>query len=277
MLDLSDDEIAAFARARRSGAAWAIVAACALAACVLAPGVARADHTMGMSGHRHHDASVVSLGLSFEAADYDNEFFTGSYQGVAPSLAWMHGRFGAQATVGLYHLTENGLTRYGAGDVMVAGHAAVVTGEEAEAGVALHVMAPTGDERAFGMGHVMAMPSLWATWRPGSFAVMASAGYSRALTSLGGAHQHGWMPLVDPMNPQELTWSAGGQLAVHQALRVGGRAFGAVPIGTGITRVIGAGRVAWETERTSTGLELQLGLAGDPFELRGVVDTALRF
>jgi hypothetical protein len=41
--------------------------------------------------------------------------------------------------------------------------------------------------------------------------------------------------------------------------------------------VIGAGRVAWGTPRVSTAFELQLGIAGDPFTIRGVVDTALRF
>jgi hypothetical protein len=60
-------------------------------------------------------------------------------------------------------------------------------------------------------------------------------------------------------------------------VRVGARAAGGIPIGAGAMRMIGAGRVAWGTPRITTGVELQLGVAGDPFTLRGVVDTALRF
>ena len=41
--------------------------------------------------------------------------------------------------------------------------------------------------------------------------------------------------------------------------------------------MIGAGRVAWGTSRVTTGFELQFGAVGDPFKVRGVVDTQLRF
>jgi hypothetical protein len=142
------------------------------------------------------------------------------------------------------------------------------------------MMFPTGSELDnLGMGHTMAMPSAWATWRTAPLTVAASAGYGRALVDLGdGAHHdHGPLPLVDPMNMQELTWSAAADVDVGHGLQVGGRARGGVPIGTGHTRAIGGGRLAWGTPRISTGLEIQVGLAGDPFTVRGVVDTALRF
>jgi hypothetical protein len=240
-----------------------------------AVGVARADHDMAMS--EGHGGSDLSVGLSLEAAEFETALYVGSYQGVAPSVGWMHGALGARATVGLYHLIENGLGTYGVGDAMVAGHATVVATDMLQAGVALHVMWPTGSETAgLGMGHVMAVPSVWATWRSSPVTLSASGGYGRALTALGG-HDHGPMPLVDPMNLQELTWSAGADLDVGHGIRVGGRTFGALPIGTGVTRVIGAGRVAWGTPRVTTAFELQLGVTGDPFTIRGVVDTALRF
>src|SRR5213078_935367 len=150
-------------------------------------------------GHRG-DVSEVSVGLSVEAAKIDTTFYVGSYQAVTPSLGWMHGWFGASATLALYHLTENGLSLYGPGDAMLAGHAAVIATEAVHAGVALHVMAPTGSElHGLGMGHVMVAPSAWATWRAAPFSVAASGGYGRALVDLGGAHHdHGPMPLVDP-------------------------------------------------------------------------------
>jgi hypothetical protein len=250
----------------------------ALAALGAAPRRARADHDMAM--HDGHGAAPsLSIGLAFAAAQFENMTYIGSYQGIAPSLTWMHGRFGAGATIALYHLTENGLSRYGAGDAMMSGHVMVYGGESVQAGAALHAMVPTGSDRhGFGMGHAMAMPSLWATWRGSPVVVKASAGYGRALTSLAGSHHaHGPWPLVDPMNLEELTWAAGAELEVGRGVKAGGRTLGAVPIGDGMTRVIGAGRVAWGTSRVSTALELQVGLAGDPFTVRGVVETALRF
>jgi hypothetical protein len=245
----------------------------------LGAGVARADHEMTMSEHHHAASSELSVGVSVEAAAFDTMLYVGSYQGITPSLGWMHGRFGVVATVGLYHLTENGLSLYGLGDAMVAGHATVVSTGALQAGVALHAMVPTASERdRFGMGHVMAMPSAWGTWRAHPLKLTASAGYSRAVTALGGGHHdHGSSPLVDPMNMQELTWSAGGDLEVGHGVQVGGRALGGIPIGVGRTRLIGGGRVAWGTPRVATAFELQLGIAGDPFTIRGVVETSLRF
>src|SRR6185503_18145681 len=124
-------------------------------------GLARADHAMAMSGH-HHGASEVSLGVSLEAAEFDTRLYVGSYQGIAPSVGWMSGRIGAIAAIGLYHITENGLSRYGFGDAMVAAHVTAVATDAFDTGVALHMMWPTGSEIAgLGMGHMMAMPSLW--------------------------------------------------------------------------------------------------------------------
>jgi hypothetical protein len=210
----------------------------------LMPGVARADHDMATMSENRQGGSELSVGLSVEAAEFDTTYYVGSYQGITPSLGWVRGRFGASAMIGLYHLTENGLSTYGAGDAMLGGMATVIDGEALRAGVALHAMLPTG--------------------------------YGRALVGLGG-HNHGLMPLVDPMNLQELTFSAAADLDVGHGLQVGARALGGVPIGTGQTHAIGGGRLAWGTPRVSTGLEVQVGLAGDPFTVRGVLDTALRF
>jgi len=258
---------------------WIGVAALVGSFALQGSGVAFADHEMAMSEHHQDDSSEISVGVSMEAAEFNTMVEVGSYQAIVPSLGWMRGRFGASATVGLYHLDENGLSVYGLGDTMIAGHATVVATEAAMAGVALHVMAPTGSElENLGMGHVMVMPSLWGAWRSHPLTIVASAGYGRAMTALGsGHHDHGLAPLVDPMNLQELTWSASADLDVGHGVQVGGRTLGGVPIGTGHLRAIGGGRVAWGTPRITTAFELQLGIAGDPFTIRGVVDTALRF
>jgi hypothetical protein len=244
-----------------------------------AVGSARAehDHSAMMMEHGDDDASEVSASVSLEAANYDNGDFVGSYQGVMPQLGWTHGRFGANAMIGLYHVEENGLAVNGVGDAMFSGHVTAWRSDSVQTGVSMHVMVPTGSEmQGLGMGHVMFMPSTWGNWHQDNLTVSASAGYSRAATSLGGGHQHGG-PLVDPMSLQELTWSAGGDLAVGAGVHVGARMLGGMAIGAGRDRVIGGSRVGWGTDRVSTGVELQLGLVGDPFSVRGVVDTALRF
>ncbi|HMG24878.1 MAG TPA: hypothetical protein VK607_26260 [Kofleriaceae bacterium] len=245
----------------------------------LAPaGVARADHDMAMSENHHGEVSELSVGLAVEAAEFDTRSYVGSYQAVTPSVGWMRGRFGAGAALSLYHLDENGRSLYGPGDAMLTGHVAVLRDDAIQAGAAVHVMLPSGSELDnLGMGHTMAMAGAWATWRARPLTVTASAGYARALVGDTGAHDHGAMPLVDPMNLQEATWSASAAVDVGRGVQVGGRALGGVAIGTGTSRVIGSGRVAWGTPRVSTGLEVQLGLAGDPFTIRGVLDTALRF
>ena len=244
-----------------------------------AAGVARADHDMAMS-ENHHAGPELSVGLSVEAAEFDDTAYVGSYEGVTPSVGWMRGRFGAGAAISVYHLSKNGLSSYGPGDAMLTGHATVIATGAVHGGVALHVMVPTGSElEGLGMGHVMVMPSGWASWHAAPVTVAASGGYGRAMVGLGGGggHDHGPMPLVDPMNLQELTWSASADVDVGHGVQLGGRTAGGVPIGGGLTRVIGGGRVAWGSSRISTALEAQLGIVGDPFTIRGVVETTLRF
>ncbi len=92
-------------------------------------------------------------------------------------------------------------------------------------------------------------------------------------------HVHGMQPLVEPMNMSEITWSGQGDLAIASGVSAGARVSGGVPVHSlgGITRVIGALGVAWGTRRVETSAELQAGIAGDPFTIRAVFATALRF
>jgi len=57
----------------------------------LVSGVAFADHEMTMSEHHHAASSELSVGLTVEAARFDNMLYAGSYQGILPSLGWMRG------------------------------------------------------------------------------------------------------------------------------------------------------------------------------------------
>jgi len=254
-----------------------------LATFVAAPGVVRAEHPHGYA-MADAGATQIAASIALEAASYDSGDYVGSYQAVMPQLAWTRGRFGASAAIGLYRLDKNGRDESGLGDAMATGHATLARWQPedlgvVQAGAALHVMVPTGSETAgLGMGHWMIMPSAWAAWQRAAWTATASAGYARAAISLDGAHHdHGPRPLVDPMNLQELTWSAGVERALGGGLAVAARTLGGAPIGHGRTRVIGGARVGWGGAHMSTGVELQLGLAGDPFSVRGVVDAALRF
>jgi hypothetical protein len=244
---------------------------------VMAPAVAMAEH--------HHHGMVTgeaeqgsfAAGLSLVAAQFDTMEYGGEYQGLVPSMRWSHDRFAVMANLGVYRLQKNGLELYGAGDAMVHGQARLVGDGHVNAGLALAVSAPTGDNlQGLGMGHPMVMPAAYGHWGKGMVSVDGSVGYGRAI---GGEshHAHGVWPLIEPMNMQEVTYAASADVVLAKQLRAGGRVSGAMPIGDGISRVIGGARVLWTEGRVDTAFEIQAGIAGDPFTLRGVLETALRF
>jgi hypothetical protein len=243
------------------------------------PGTAAADHQHGMVTGETKGASSFSAGLSLVAAKYDTMEYGGDYQGVVPAVRWANHRFSASANFGAYRLIKNGLERFGAGDAMAHGQAMLLERGNASTGIALAVSAPTGDQRAgLGMGHPMVMPAAYARWSERAFNLDGSIGYGRAFGSDAASHHdHGSGSLVDPMNLQEMTFTAGGDYALARQLRAGGRLSGAVPIGDGATRLVAGARVLWTEGRVDTAFEIQAGLAGDPFSVRGVLETALRF
>jgi hypothetical protein len=76
----------------------------------------------------------------------------------------------------------------------------------------------------------------------------------------------------------ELSWNAGSELQLAPQLSAGVRAAGGIPVDAeGSTRVVVGGRVAWREGRVDSAFEMQAGIAGDPFNVRGVVSTALSF
>ncbi len=244
----------------------------------LAPGAARAEHDHG-GGHHHPVDTVSSFAASvgLVAARYDTEVYAGDYQGVLPALGWMRGRFGASAAVGAYRLVENGLTRYGVSDVVLSAQATLAEANGAMFGVALAISLPTGDRYGgFGMGHMMVMPAVWGSGAMGRVRLGGSVGYGRAI---GGEahHDHGSWPLVDPMNLQELTWTANASVPLGSALQAGVKMSGGVPIGDGSNRVSGGVRAIWTQGQVETAFEVQAGFAGDPFILRGLVESAVHF
>lgn len=250
----------------------------ALAVGVYAPASARAEHDHG--GGHHHPVETVSTfgaGLGVVAARYDTKVYVGDYEGILPTLSWSRGRVGASASIGAYRLVENGLTRYGLSDVVLSGQVTVLEGGPAMAGVALPVSLPAGNhETGFGMGHVMVMPALWGMVALPAVRLGGSLGYGRAI---GGDthHDHGSWPLVDPMNLQELTWTANVLVPLGRTLQAGAKMSGGIPLGEGRNRVSGGLRAIFTQGPVETAFEIQAGIAGDPFLFRGLLESAVHF
>ena len=244
-------------------------------AVALSASSAWADHDH--AAHHAEGARAFGAGVTMIAASYDSMFFVGNYQGVQPAVSWASKRFAAGASAAMYRIERNGASYYGFGDIVAHGQAMLVGNEHVHGGVVVGVTAPVGDEQhGLGMGHPMVMPAAYGTLAHEALVVTASAGYGRAIGG-GSDHDHGMWPLVEPMNMEELTWSASSDYAFEPELHGGARIAGGVPIGDGDTRVVAALRVGWLTGRFTTAAELQAGLVGDPFNLRGLVSTAMSF
>jgi hypothetical protein len=249
---------------------------------IMPVGVAHADHhAMAME---HDDSSssfgahVSLLAATFSPSQADNMYYGGNYEGVSAGGDGTYGRWSGGASWSYYRVLRNGDEQYGIGDLVAQGQCALVQESAVQAGVTAAVSVPTGDqELGLGMGHGMMMPAAYAVGHAGRMVLTGSFGYSRALTS--GNHVHGMAPLVEPMNMSELTWTGGGDVAIAAGVRAGARFSGGVPVGAmpGVDRVVGAVRVAWGSGRVDTAAELQAGLVGDPFNIRGVFSTSLRF
>ena len=225
-----------------------------------------------------YTAGVSLLAASFAPSQADNMYYGGNYEGVVGGLQWAYDRFSAGTSWAYYRLLRNGDEQYGVGDLSANAEVALVQQADLQIGVLGAVSVPTGNENlGLGMGHTMLMPAVYAAARAGRVALTGSFGYSRALAA--GGHVHGMQPLVEPMNMSELTWSIGGDVPIAAGVRGGARLSGGVPVGSmlGTDRVVGAARVAWGSGRVATAAEVQTGLVGDPFTIRGVLSTALTF
>lgn len=240
-------------------------------------GTAYADHAghggMAMSEDAH-DSGNFYAGVSVVAAQFASTFYEGEYQGASATVGWTSERYSVAAMLPAYHLEENGLATDGLGDAMVHGTAALTR----NFGVVLGVSLPTADGyTGLGMGHTMVMTAATAAWHEGHLGLYASGGFSRAMTSLEN-HDHGMWPLVEPMNMSEITWGAAASLDLGRHLQAGAHVTGGVPVeAPGVTRAIAGVRLAWARGRVVTAATLDSGVMGDPFTLRGVVETSLRF
>jgi len=262
-----------------------VVLACLVPGLVVAARSAHAQHehhhgsgqTPAHDPHAHHDGDVEA-GVAVEGAALEG----GSFQGIAPTLAWTPGRFGARVVVPAYHLEHGGDDAVGLGDVIVTGHLRVLGGEGWATGVIVAAGLPTGDaDDGLGMGHVMVMPSAFLAAQRGRGSLTAHLGAGKSLGEPGEhAHaMHGAAPgsLVAPMNAFELGGSLRAGLQVARALGVHATGGIAVPVGDGETRATGGGGARWRVRDADVGIEVHLPLIGDPFRVRAVADLAYRF
>jgi hypothetical protein len=251
----------------------------ALLAVVATAREAFAQHHHGAPTSSSSSVAPFRAGLTAIAAQFDTRLYAGDYQGLAVALEWRHGRVGVHAGVPFYRLQENGLTHLGPGDVGLGGDVTALARAPWRAGASLGVTLPTRDpQESLGMGHPMLMPGAWVSIGGGRAVVAAALGYGRALASLDG-HDHGGGPLVEPMNGQEVTGELRGELSPWRpSLRTAARLAAAMPAGVdGTARGLAAVGGAWHGGRIDTTIELQLGLFGDPFTVRALVETAVRF
>lgn len=245
---------------------------------LLASAPASAQHDHAHDDHAASQPAAIGAGVALVAASFDTMFYEGNYEGIVTSVRWSNARFAAIASAGAYRVYKNGAQSYDFADVGLHGQASIVRRDTLDAGVLAGISLPTGDSaHGTGMGHAMMMPGVYAAWTVERIRLAASVGYSRALGAASG-HDHGAWPLVAPMLMSEISWTAGADLRVAPAITAGLRSAGGLPTGdAGGARAIAAGRVAWRSGRVDSAFELQAGVVGDPFTVRGVVSTMVSF
>lgn len=224
----------------------------------------------------------ASLASAF--ATYENPRFTGEYQGVFAGAAFSHPRFHAEVVVPYYRIVRNGLTDHGVGDVALDLRGGLIRALEDRLvmGIEAAWTFPAGDAGAdLGMGHVMAMPGLFASYRGERLFVLLQVNYGRALGEGTQAHVHGGgtSPIVDPMNRSELEHAFGISYALTPQLRATLRLAGALPVAVkeGVTReVVGFG-LALTLAPVDVTVETLLPLVGSPFRAKNVLGLGINW
>ena len=267
-------------RGPRAGRAVSLVIA-AIATLTAARAGAQHDHHHG--GEPAGDGEAASaprpfaIALTVLGARFDQELYRGDYVGLGLAVAWHRGRVGVSATLPAYHLRKNGAALDGIGDVTVGVDVVAHRAGALSAGLALGSTLPTGASvTGLGMGHPMLMPALWVARVDVRSSLAISAGWCRAVGT-SADHDHGAWPLVAPMSSSELMADVRGEVAIAGHVHATARVALALPLADDPTRVVAAIGGRWRGPRTETGAELQAGLAGDPFTIRALITSAVRF
>jgi hypothetical protein len=84
-------------------------------------------------------------------------------------------------------------------------------------------------------------------------------------------------PLVDPMNAQQISYGVTALVPLARVLGAGVKMRGATPIGTGEDWLAGGVGVVWRTARVQTSFDVERGIVGDVFGMRGTLETTFAF
>ncbi len=213
-------------------------------------------------------AISYAAGLGVETA----QIAGGSYTGLSPRLAVRWRRLAAEASLPVFRLAL-GDTRTGLGDAILAASARLARVGGVDLTAVASASVPTGDHHhGFGMGHIMAMPGMVAA-AGHTLRVTGTVTFGAALTGTG--HEH-MVNVVAPMNRTELTGGVAAAYAVTPTLAPELSAAMSEPIGDGVRRAAaGVGATAW-FGAWQLRAAAQLGLAGDPYNTRVVLQGSVR-
>lgn len=234
------------------------------------PSTARAQHCHVPVPLEGADPDL-KLMVGAEFATFRTSRYEGSYQGLNVGGLWEHRRVQLRASLPAYRLTRNGLDADGLGDLAVSVRVPLLRadGDGFLGGLQLKATAPTGDAgRDLGMGHVMLMSGVWASWRSNRIFLAAEVVYGRSLGEHGGHHAAAVPgPLVNPMNPSEIEAAASGGVRLHDRVRVRTGAYGAAPIAVtgGSARGVAFVGADLLVDWFDLGVEAFVPFVGDPF------------
>jgi hypothetical protein len=242
-----------------------------------------------------------SASLSLREATVDAAGLEADYQGVMLGIAYAFDPaipLEASAVLPAYRLDAGGPVQTGLGDVLVDLRATLLSSQhehrdhrdQLQAGLEVAATLPTARSgTGLGMGHVMLMPGLFLRVHDAALALLWQAGYGRALASEGHsghsaghatAHAHAGAALgavVDPMNASEVETALTLSVRVLSQLSVLGSLAAAVPVATegGRVRAAVGGGVSTQLDPVTLALQVEVPLAGDPFEQRATLTASI--
>jgi hypothetical protein len=229
----------------------------------------------------------VRLELRALAAPFSHAGLEGDYLGVAIGAAYAWERVTVSAALPAWRLALGADTVTGLGDASLGVRMRLWSPtERLSLGAELAAHLPTGDDdESLGMGHVMAMPSVWAHWQLApAWQLAAQAGWARAiahapLMESGGHAHHASGPLVDPMNFSELGAGVAAAWSARPWLAFAASGSYAAPIEThGEARgIVGVGARVQAGGGVEVGLEGQVPVVGEPFGARAIATVGAAF
>lgn len=227
--------------------------------------------------HHHHGGSAdepagpsaaprihFQLGVSAEAGRVEAFAAESDYQGLALMVGASRGDIEAGAHMPFYRIDLGGRDGTGLGDVHLEGRWMGLSLDGVQAGFAVGVMPPFGDDDdGLGMGHWMVMTAAVARWSRGRVSAEGRLGYNGAIGG-GGHAEHGvpvWPP-VAPMNAHELALAGVVGVALGRGVGVSVQLSTAAPLGEGEFLALAGAGGSVTLGKIELGLGLRHGFSG---------------